>query len=102
MSSKGKGANPAKHDALEFQLKEINKKMENVLTKNDTFLKDMIKTTLDQMKDDLLKSVFHRIELLEVKLFEKEKENDLLKSKLTDLEKNMKTQKDENEKMKKR
>ena len=38
------------------------------------------------MKDELLKSVSHRIDILESKLFDKEQENDALKKKIEDLE----------------
>ena len=64
------------------QLKEITEQLKNVVTKDDDCLKSLIKETFKQMKDDLLKSVSHRIDLLEQKLFDKEQENDALKKEI--------------------
>ena len=57
----------------------MNKKLENVLTKDDSNLKELIKNLIKEMKTEIVESVTHRIELLENKLFEKEKENVNLK-----------------------
>ena len=78
---------------LHAQLKQINKKLSNVLTKDDNSIKDLIRETLKTMKNDFLESVSHRIDILEGKLFEKEEENTQLKEKIEQLEK-------ENEKIK--
>ncbi|KAH3863833.1 hypothetical protein DPMN_026834 [Dreissena polymorpha] len=43
------------------------------------------------MKDDTLKSVEHKLDILEGKLFDMEKENDNLKSKINQLEKQLVT-----------
>ena len=72
---------------LNKQLLEINKKLSNVLTKDDDSIKNMIKETFLLMKTELLESVLHRIDILEGKLFEKEEENTKLKEKLESLEK---------------
>ena len=68
------------------QLTEINKKLSNVITKGDGTLRDMIKEVLQQMKDEFLHSVSHRIDILEDKLFEKDKENDSLKKTISKLQ----------------
>ena len=52
------------------QLTEINKKLSNVITKGDGTLREMIKEVFQQMKDEFLRSVSHRIDILEGKLFE--------------------------------
>ena len=63
------------------QLEEINKKLSNVLRKDDGFLRDLIKDMFQQMKEEFLGAVYKRIEILEGKLFEKDQDNDtLLKS----------------------
>ena len=71
---------------IQIQLKEINKKLSNVLTKDDNSIKNLIRDTLKMMKNEFLESVSHRIDILEGKLFEKEEENTKLKKKLEDLE----------------
>ena len=68
------------------QLKAINKKLANVITKDDSTLQNLIRETFKEMKEELLKSVSHRIDILEGKLFEKEQENDELKTKVKDLQ----------------
>ena len=87
------------NDKIASQLKEMNQKMANVLTKDDKSLKRMMKSIFNDMKEDFLQSVFHRIELLEAKIYEKDKENDKLKSQITELNTDIKTQKDENIKL---
>ena len=82
------------HDKhIHAQLKQINSKLSNVLTKDDNSIKDLVRETLKMMKEDFLESVSNRIDILEGKLFEKEEENTKLKEKIEDLEK-------ENEKIK--
>ena len=71
---------------IQIQLTEINKKLSNVLTKDDNSIKNLIKETLKMMKNEFLESVSHRIDVLEGKLFEKEEENSKLKKKLENLE----------------
>lgn len=81
------------------QLSEINNKLSNVISKDDGFLREMIKDIFQQMKDEFLKSVSHRIDILEGKLFEKEEENDKLKKEITGLNKEIESQKTENTKL---
>ena len=66
------------------QLEEINRKLSNVLRKDDDFLRDTIKEMFQQMKEEFLGSVYKRIEILEGRLFEKDQDNDRL---LKDIEK---------------
>lgn len=84
---------------LTRQLSEINNKLSNVISKDDGFLREMIKDIFQQMKDEFLKSVSHRIDILEGKLFEKEEENDKLKKEITGLNKEIESQKTENTKL---
>ena len=77
------------------QLKMINTKLSNVLTKDDPNLKIMIKDIIQQMKEELIASVSHKIEVLEKRLFDKEEENDNLKSDIETLNKHIEEQNDE-------
>ena len=77
------------------QLTEINKKLSNVITKGDGTLREMIKEVFQQMKDEFLDSDSHRIDILEGKLFEKDKENDALKEKIGKFETEIENRKTE-------
>lgn len=68
------------------ELREINQKLSNVITKDDSSLKDAITDVINQMKDALLNTVEKKIEFLEGKLFERDQDNDKLKAKITELE----------------
>lgn len=81
------------------QLTEINKKLSNVITKDDGFLRELIREMFQQMKEEFLKSVSHRIDILEGKLFDKEEENDKLRKEITGLNKDVENQKSENIKL---
>ena len=72
---------------LKRQLTEINSKLSNVITRDDGFLRGLIREIFQQMKDEFLNSVNKRIDILEGKLFEKDQENDKLKKNITDLKK---------------
>jgi len=78
---------------VKAQLDEMNKKLESVMKNNNTQLKEMIERVVGKMKDRLV----NRIELLEGKLFEKERENGELKTQITSLKENLQKQKDDNE-----
>lgn len=58
-------------------------------------MKTMITDIVDQMKESLLALVVHKIEVLEVKLFEKEKKNDILKKTVKTMENKLSKQIDE-------
>ena len=77
-----KGDQPEKEESYKSdvskQLADINKKLSNVLTKDDGFLRTLIKEIFQQLKDDFLHSVNNRIEILEGRLFERDQENDNL------------------------
>ena len=72
--------------SLTEQLKEMNKKLSNSITRDDDSLRQLIKDTFKQMKDEFLHSVSHRIDILEGKLFDKEIENEKLQQKIKTLE----------------
>ena len=74
------------------QLKLINEKLSNVLTKDDSNLKAMIKEIIKQMKEELIASVAHKIDVLEGRIFEKEEENENLKSDIETLNKQIEEQ----------
>ena len=78
---------------VKAQLDEMNKKLESIMKNNNTQLKEMIERVFGKMKDRLV----NRIELLEGKLLEKERENDELKTQITSLKENLQKQKDDNE-----
>ena len=67
------------------QLSDINQKLSNVITKGDGTLREMIRDIFQELKEEFLKSLSHRMDILEGKLFEKEKENDSLKKQISDL-----------------
>ena len=81
------------------QLADINMKLSNVITRDDGFLRGLIREIFQQMKDEFLNSVSHRIELLEGTIFEKNEENDKLKEEIEKLNTNLENQKTENEKL---
>lgn len=86
--------------SIQLELNQINKKLENVMTKDDGSLRETIKCMIKQMKDELLQSVEHKIEVLESKLFNKEKDNDQLKEQIKKLNIKLETKTEENERMK--
>ena len=83
------------NDNVAAQLKALNMKMANVMTKDDKSLKKMIKSLFHEMKEDFLQSVFHRIELLETSIYEKDQENDKLKKQINNLNAELESQKEE-------
>ena len=57
--------------SIEKHLEDINAKLSNVLTKSDTsILKNLIKDTLEEVKDKFLGSLIKRLEILEGNLFD--------------------------------
>lgn len=59
-------------------MKSFDQKLGNVMMKDDTSLKGVMKNILNEMKDDLLRSVNKTFEVIEGKLFDKETEIDKL------------------------
>ncbi|KAH3748759.1 hypothetical protein DPMN_183210 [Dreissena polymorpha] len=66
---------------IEKRLDDISSKLSHVLTKEDSsVIKDIIKETVEQLKDQLLGNVIRRIEILESYAFEQKREIELLKN----------------------
>ena len=56
---------------LEKKIEEINTKLSEMLTKKDqSFIKQILVDTLDEMKDKIIESVLHRVEVLESEVHE--------------------------------
>ena len=71
---------------MEISLAKINDKLSKVLTKDDhSFLKNIIKETILELKENFLESVTNRIEKLEGEIHEIAIENKKLKSEITTL-----------------
>ncbi|KAH3771145.1 hypothetical protein DPMN_172447 [Dreissena polymorpha] len=84
--------------SIEKRLDEICNKLSHVLTKDDSaFIKDIIKETVEQLKDKLLGNVIRRIEILESDVFEHKREIDLLKQESAAKNKQIEVLKTENE-----
>ncbi|KAH3810462.1 hypothetical protein DPMN_138854 [Dreissena polymorpha] len=66
-----------------------------MLTKNDSGLKIMMRELIKEMKDELLKSVMHKIETLEGTIFEKQQVNDKLANDVKRLEEKLNNEKEE-------
>jgi hypothetical protein len=77
---------------IQTQLTEIKGSLTNVLTKNDDSLKFMIKDIIKEMKEELLKTVDYKIDLLESKLFEKDEEINKQNEKIEKLSKRLEEQ----------
>ena len=77
----------SKLERLDGCMNRVNKKLENVMMKGDTSIRDTLKDLITEMKDELLKSVINRIEHLEGKMFEREQEYDKLKESIQSLDK---------------
>ena len=72
------------NNGVEQQLAQINEKLSNMLTRNDTgFLKQIIKDTICKRKDELLKPLIYRIKILESDVMDQAKEIENLKKELT-------------------
>lgn len=93
-SDKGKQSELSK---ISKQMSELNSKMSTMISKEDGSLRSIIKEIFNEMKEEFLKSVSHRIDMLEGKLFEKETQNEDLKKEVNMLEKKIAAQKLENE-----
>ena len=69
--------------SVSAKIEEMNKKLNNILTKDDTsFIKKIISDTIEEMKDKILSSVINRIEKVEGDNHEIAVENTKLKKQL--------------------
>ncbi|KAH3846698.1 hypothetical protein DPMN_089000 [Dreissena polymorpha] len=83
-----------------IELKNINMKLNNVLTKDSTELQDIIKNIIVQLKEEMLGSVITRIEKIESDLFEKE-ENIRMTKQIDKIKKELDKQKNQTEVLRK-
>lgn len=77
-----------------------DQKFENVVRKDDGSLRTVLREMMNDMKQELLNSVVNRLELLESRLYDRDKKNDELKTEVTRLEKEVRVQNKENETLK--
>ena len=66
-----------------------------IYVSSDNGLKELIVDVFKQMKNELLKSVFHRIEILKTNLFDKNEENEKLKKEVESLKSDLNLRKEE-------
>lgn len=69
------------------------------MTSDEGSLREMVKRVMQQMKNDFHKSVFHILDILEGRLFDKEQENEKLKKEKEGLTKVIEAQHSENSKL---
>lgn len=86
-------AESKKSDITE-QLKQINKKLENVITKEDQFLKNLIKDIILEMRSEFFSSIEKKLEVMEAEIFDYMKENAQLKSQVVELQKKIENKDD--------
>ena len=84
---------------MDNAIAKMNNQFSMVMMKNDSELKATIRDLLVEMKEELLRSVYKSIEVLEGKLFDKETENSQLLSNIKTLEQEIESQKNENSKL---
>ena len=71
---------------IDSELKAINEKMSHVLTKKDsTFVKEMIKETILELKESIIAPVKKQVEVLESTLFHTNDQNEKLKKEIETL-----------------
>ncbi|KAH3739411.1 hypothetical protein DPMN_046063 [Dreissena polymorpha] len=76
--------NKTESPSIEKRLDEISAKLSNVLTRSDTdIIKNIIKESLEGLKEQLLGSVVKQIEILESNMFDQAKELASLKQQLS-------------------
>lgn len=71
--------------SVEKHLKEIKEILKNVITKDDPSFKRIIVETIKDMKEELLKSLTHKVDILEGELHEKRVENEQLRKDIEQL-----------------
>ncbi|KAH3880540.1 hypothetical protein DPMN_004456 [Dreissena polymorpha] len=79
----------SKLERVESAMKKMDSRLEGTIKKGDGTIRETIKDLLLEMKEELLKSMVNRIEVLEGKLFERDMENDKLRTRLETLEKSI-------------
>lgn len=77
---------------VDRSIAEIKVRMGNVMTKDDRSIRQTIQDFLQQMKDELLASVNKNIEVLESRLFDREREHDELRERVGTLERKIESQ----------
>lgn len=91
----------SKLEKLDDSVKTVNTKLGNVMVKGDgsikTMMRDIITEMFTDMKENLLQSITHNMEVLEGKLFERDQECDQLKKEMKELEVSLEDQKSKNE-----
>lgn len=63
----------------DISMKDIHKTLSSALMKNDDNLEKLLKTMVERLKEDVLKSITRQVEVLESKIFDKEAENENIK-----------------------
>lgn len=81
-------------------IKSMNTKLENTMTKNEKNLRQMIEEIVNKTKNELLKSMEMKIDVLEGKLFEKQQESDNLKKSIEKLTEKLDKAETENQQLK--
>ncbi|KAH3895604.1 hypothetical protein DPMN_019769 [Dreissena polymorpha] len=79
----------SKLERVESAMKKMDSRLEGTIKKGDGTIRETIKDLLLEMKEELLKSMVNRIEVLEGKLFERDMENDKLRTRIETLEKSI-------------
>ena len=86
---------------MEKELHEIKALLGNIMTKNDETLKSTIRETMLEMKDDILKSLTNRLEVVEGDLHSRAKEIETLQKDVATLKTACEEQKEENKTLRK-
>lgn len=90
------GGTGEKASEMEKELLEIKALLGNIMTKNDETLRSTIRETMIEMKDDILKSLTNRIEIVEGDLHSRAKEIEGLQKEVASLKVTCEEQKTEN------
>ena len=90
----------AEMEEIRKELKLINVTLSKVITKEDPYLENIIKTTFNHMKEEFLQSISKRLDTLEHSLFEKGKENDALNEKVKELYEKVDEKESQNQQLK--
>ncbi|XP_052261760.1 myosin-6-like [Dreissena polymorpha] len=104
---KQKNVNKVKSDdddtdiEIATELKSINEKLKNVITKDSKELKDLVKEIVIQLKEELFSTFIQRLDKMEGELFDNDIENNKKTKQIDDLRGELQEQKEENERLKK-